>query len=304
MKRTIVRPAALDLESPGRRDYFVALEHDSIWGDHLIPLTVAVGHEAEAGRGMVAFGSTHGNEYEGPVAIKHMMADLDMASVRGRLILVPVLNPAAFRAGARDSVADDGVNLNRAFVEGAGRPPLGGISHRIAAFVRETIWPHVHIVLDLHAGGEVGRFAPGPSYHACENPDRDRLTEQIARWFGTKIVIVLGDSPILTPGGIFDANAVAAGDASGIDVAAVSTQLPRAVAGVSSVHHVHAWSLTPGDNLLTLHAVLAPEADADLTLNAIRNWLRSNYRIGHATVQVERSGCDDAAGCAPADGRQ
>lgn len=100
------------------------------------------------------------------------------------------------------------------------------------------------------------------------------------------------------------AHVLVEGVPAGIDVAAVSTQLPRAVAGVSSVHHVHAWSLTPGDNLLTLHAVLAPEADADLTLNAIRNWLRSNYRIGHATVQVERSGCDDAAGCAPADGRQ
>ncbi len=197
MTRAIVRPAELDLESPGRRDYFVALEHDSIWGDHLIPLTVAVGPEAEAGRGMVAFGSTHGNEYEGPVAIKHMMADLDIGAVRGRLILVPVLNPAAFRAGARDSITDDGVNLNRAFVPGAGKPPLGGISHRIAAFVREAIFPHAHIVLDLHAGGEVGRFAPGPSYHASDDPEQDRLTEQIARWFGTKIVIVYQNE---TPG--------------------------------------------------------------------------------------------------------
>lgn len=197
MSRTIVRPHELDLTSPGRRDYFVALEHDSIWGDHLIPLTVAVGPEAAEGRGMVAFGSTHGNEYEGPVAIKHMMAGLDMAAVRGRLILVPVLNPAAFRAGARDSVADDGVNLNRAFVEGAGRVPLSGITHRIARFVRESIWPHVHIVLDLHAGGEVGRFAPGPSYHACEDPEQDRLTETIARWFGTRIVIVYQNE---TPG--------------------------------------------------------------------------------------------------------
>ena len=91
---------------------------------------------------------------------------------------------------------------------------------------------------------------------------------------------------------------------AGVDVEAVSAQLPRAVAGVSSVHHVHAWSLTPGDNLMTLHAVLAPGADADLTLTAIQNWLRSTYRIGHATVQVERSGCDDDGGCAPSDGRQ
>ena len=49
MTRTIVRPDKLDLESPGRRDYWVALEHDTLWGDHLIPLTVFVGPQAHAG---------------------------------------------------------------------------------------------------------------------------------------------------------------------------------------------------------------------------------------------------------------
>ena len=43
MPRIIARPDKLDLDSPGRRDYWVALEHDSIWGDHLLPLTVFVG---------------------------------------------------------------------------------------------------------------------------------------------------------------------------------------------------------------------------------------------------------------------
>ena len=63
MERLICRPHELDLESPGRRDYWVGLEHDSIWGDHLIPLTVLVGPKARPGEGLVAFGSNHGNEY-------------------------------------------------------------------------------------------------------------------------------------------------------------------------------------------------------------------------------------------------
>ncbi len=33
MERRIVRGSEIDFESPGRRDYFVAPEHDSIWGD-------------------------------------------------------------------------------------------------------------------------------------------------------------------------------------------------------------------------------------------------------------------------------
>ncbi|MGV2338720.1 MAG UNVERIFIED_CONTAM: succinylglutamate desuccinylase/aspartoacylase family protein [Planctomycetaceae bacterium] len=114
MTRNIVRPERLDLDSPGRRDYWVALEHDSIWGDHLLPLTVFVGPEARDGQGLASFGSNHGNEYEGPVALKHLVREIRLADVRGRIILIPVLNPAAFLAGTRESRLDDGVNLNRA----------------------------------------------------------------------------------------------------------------------------------------------------------------------------------------------
>ena len=96
-ERQICRPHELDLHSPGRRDYWVALEHDSIWGDHLIPLTVFVGPQARDGEGLVAFGSNHGNEYEGQMILRRMMRTLDPADVLGRIILVPVLNVAAFR---------------------------------------------------------------------------------------------------------------------------------------------------------------------------------------------------------------
>ena len=62
MNRVVARPTELDLDSPGRRDYWVALEHDSIWGDHLIPLTVFVGPHCRQRQGLVAIGSNHGNE--------------------------------------------------------------------------------------------------------------------------------------------------------------------------------------------------------------------------------------------------
>ena len=76
MAREIVSPEQIDMESPGRRDYWVALGHTSIWGSHLIPLTVMVGPQAKPGEGLVAFGGNHGNEYEGPVAIKHLLREI------------------------------------------------------------------------------------------------------------------------------------------------------------------------------------------------------------------------------------
>lgn len=189
--RAVVLPEALDLESPGRRDYWVALEHDTMWGVQLIPLTVFVGPRAEPGRGLVAFGSTHGNEYEGPSAIKGLLQEIEADRVQGRIILIPVLNPEAFRTGTRDSVGADGVNLNRAFVEQAGLgAPLGGITHRIARFVREQIWPYVHVVLDLHSGGQQIRFDPCASFHPIDDPEQAKATAETARWFGTPLIMV------------------------------------------------------------------------------------------------------------------
>jgi N-alpha-acetyl-L-2,4-diaminobutyrate deacetylase len=198
MDRKTVRPEDLDLDSPGRRDYWLALEHDSIWGDHLIPLTVFVGPEASDGKGLVSFGSNHGNEYEGPMVLKHLAKEIDIRDVRGRIILIPVLNPAAFLSGTRESQQDDGVNLNRAFVDGAGTTPaLAGITHRIAAFVREYIWPRVHMVLDLHSGGEVARFSICASFHSVDDPELGDRIEQTARWFGTPSLMVYQNA---TPG--------------------------------------------------------------------------------------------------------
>lgn len=198
MPRIITRPAGLDLDTPGRRDYWVALEHDSIWGDHLMPLSVMVGPEVESGRGLVAFGANHGNEYEGPMAIRRLTQEIDPAAVLGRIILIPVLNMAAFRAGTRESTLDDGVNLNRAFVPGAGKTPgLGGITHRIAAFVRDYIWPRVHVVLDLHSGGDVARFALCANFHPLADAAQSRVIEETARWFGVPLLMVYQNQ---TPG--------------------------------------------------------------------------------------------------------
>ncbi|WP_306119036.1 MULTISPECIES: succinylglutamate desuccinylase/aspartoacylase family protein [unclassified Roseitalea] len=195
--RRIVAVGELDLVSPGRRDYFVALEHDSIWGSHLIPLTVIVGPQAEDGKGLVVFGANHGNEYEGPIIIRHLLAEVDAPRVRGRLILVPVLNPAAFRSGTRDSIGDDGANLNRAFVPAAGQPPLGTITYRVADFVRRVIWPHVHAVIDLHAGGDVARFALCTSFHDVADTEQALAMQAVARLFGTPLVIAYQNE---TPG--------------------------------------------------------------------------------------------------------
>lgn len=192
MTRMLVAPEAVDFTSPGRRDYHVGLEHPTLWGSYRIPVTVAVGPNAKPGRGLVAIGSTHGDEYEGPVAIKHLLGEIRTQDVMGRIILIPVLNVVAFKAGLRDT-PDDGVNLNRAFPGQA----TGSITYRIADFVSRFVFPQVHVVLDLHAGGEVARFAPLTSMHGVSDPTQKRAMEETARGFGTRFTLIYQNE---TPG--------------------------------------------------------------------------------------------------------
>jgi len=185
MARIVVPPEGVDFETKGRRDYYVGLEHPTLWGVYRIPVTVIVGPEAAPGRGVVATGSTHGDEYEGPVAIKHLLHEMREEDVVGRIILIPVLNAVAFRAGRRDT-PDDGVNLNRAF---PGRAD-GTITYRIADFVTRFIFPNVHVVLDLHAGGEIARFTPLASMHQVSDPRQRKAMEETARGFGTRFTLI------------------------------------------------------------------------------------------------------------------
>jgi cobalt-zinc-cadmium efflux system protein len=87
-----------------------------------------------------------------------------------------------------------------------------------------------------------------------------------------------------------------------IDVAALSDDLVAAIPDVADVHHVHAWSLTEQNDLITLHARLRSGAHADRVLAAIKDRLATRYGIHHSTIQLEAGDCadDETAGCAEA----
>jgi predicted deacylase len=161
---------------------------DGSWGYSLVPLTVVNGVAGGSGpepSGVAAFGGTHGNEYEGPVAIKRLCRDLDPGQMRGRVILVPQLSETACRAHTRTS-PEDGVNMNRAFPGN----PRGTLSYRISNFVKTHIFPQVRVVLDIHAGGNEAVFPLCTSFHPQANERRGAEMAEVARLFDTPFVFV------------------------------------------------------------------------------------------------------------------
>ncbi len=83
------------------------------------------------------------------------------------------------------------------------------------------------------------------------------------------------------------------GTPSGLDPDSISADLIANVEGVCDVHHVHAWSLTSGRPVATLHARLAPDTDSRKALAGIKKRLGTEFGIGHATVQIEPGDCPD-----------
>lgn len=67
----------------------------------------------------------------------------------------------------------------------------------------------------------------------------------------------------------------------------------RDVAGVEDTHHLHTWSLTTGEVLATLHVRLRAGAEAREVIPRVRERLRRDFGIGHATIEVDYR---DAAG--------
>ncbi len=175
----------IDFDRPGKHHYQLAFHMDSSWGYSLVPLTVINGLRGLNANGVVAFGGTHGNEWEGPVAIKRLVADLDAADLSGRVILMPQLSASAGIANTRTSPLD-GVNMNRAFPGS----PRGTISYRIAHFVKTYIFPRARVVLDIHSGGNEAVFPHVVSFHPIADPVQRAEMAQVARLFDTPFVMI------------------------------------------------------------------------------------------------------------------
>ena len=185
MPTIIYDPASIDFDKPGANHYQVAFHLDGTWGYSLVPLTVINGLRGQNPNGIICFGGTHGNEYEGQVAVKRLCADLRAEDIAGRVILMPQLSESACVANSRTSPLD-GVNMNRAFPGNA----RGTISSRIAHFVKTRIFPLGRVVLDIHSGGREGSFPLCTSFHPIPDAAQRSEIARVAQLFDTPFVLI------------------------------------------------------------------------------------------------------------------
>lgn len=82
----------------------------------------------------------------------------------------------------------------------------------------------------------------------------------------------------------------------GIDLTEVRAHL-TGLTGVRGVHDLHAWTITSGLPVLSVHVVVEPEVLADgrsaVMLDALQDCLRGHFDVGHSTFQLEPAGHAD-----------
>ncbi|WP_151995332.1 CDF family zinc transporter ZitB [Buttiauxella massiliensis] len=74
------------------------------------------------------------------------------------------------------------------------------------------------------------------------------------------------------------------------DIPVLKRKLARTIPEVRNVHHVHIW-LVGEKPLMTLHVQVVPPHDHDALLERIHHFLKEEYQIEHATVQMEYQLC-------------
>ncbi|MSO93030.1 MAG: deacylase [Rhodospirillales bacterium] len=175
----------IDFDKGGKQQGYLRLPHSvhrSAYGWIGIPIVCIKNGD---GPGVLVQAGNHGDEYEGQVVIAKLIRELKPKDIRGRLILFPMANYPAARAGTRVSPIDQG-NLNRLFPG----DPHGTPTQMIAHYIVSELLPRVQYVFDLHSGGSSLELIPTVDIRYSTDAKRMKGVIALARAFGAPITYI------------------------------------------------------------------------------------------------------------------
>jgi len=182
---------AVEFLTPGAKqilEYEIGTAPDgSLWG-----ISILVVRGMSPGPVFLVNGGTHGDEYEGPLAIQEFFRSLTPAELRGTWLGIPVLNEPAMSVGRRLGRYDD-QDLARIF---PGKPD-GTLTERIAYGFGQFVLRQAEYYVDLHSGGNVLQMVFLAGYKLVGNPDVLVKQRKMAVALGADLV--WGTPPILRP---------------------------------------------------------------------------------------------------------
>jgi predicted deacylase len=174
-----------EIEAPRgakKQGYLVISEKPA--GPHKIPITLING--SKEGPTLIINGGEHGSEYHGPAATLAVMKELDPKEVKGRVIIVPMVNTLAFEARWMHGNPIDYRDLTGCYVK---EIPKGGsgvpkISYQVATTFHKEILSQGDYRLNLHGGDLEEDLLTGTMYRMKGNTKWDIENLELCRAFG------------------------------------------------------------------------------------------------------------------------
>jgi N-alpha-acetyl-L-2,4-diaminobutyrate deacetylase len=178
----------IDLDLDGKQVGVVwvpdAYNDDSAWGSLAVPIACIKNGD---GPTVLLLAGNHGDEYEGQVALRRLLAETAADDVTGTLILMPCLSPPAARAIRR--LWPDGTNFNRVF-PGA---TSGSAAQLLAHHLTTELFPRADVVGDFHSGGRTLLFPPMATMHLVDDPTQRSAMVDAALALNTEWMLVYAD---------------------------------------------------------------------------------------------------------------
>ena len=167
----------IDLTAPGKQIGHLAfpkITNTAGWASTFVHIgSIANGD----GPTVLVLAGNHGDEYEGQVAALRLLQELQPDQVTGRVIVIPVLSPAASKANTRNWPS--GANFNRSFPGN----PEGPANEQLADFLTRFLFPLADVVIDMHSGGRTAWFLPCSHMHVVDDPaQRKAMLEGMEAW--------------------------------------------------------------------------------------------------------------------------
>lgn len=177
----------LDLDAPGRHEGYLRVpfsRDDAGWGTVEIPIVVVNG-TPDGPRAMFT-GGVHGDEYEGQIAVSRLARELrDPQSIRGRLILMPMVDLPAALAGRRLCPLDER-DLNRQFPGDA----RGTFTQMLAHYIDSVLLPRTDVLVEVHSGGHGMEAALSTNMHWVDDAGQRARQMALAAAFGAPYNVV------------------------------------------------------------------------------------------------------------------
>lgn len=247
----MARIAARPLSGPPARQDFLSPQ----MGETRLPAVVLEG--AAPGPTVCVSAGVHGSEYCALETAQRLLR-IDPATLRGRLIVLPLVNIAAFTDRATYVNPLDGLNPNRVFPGAAD----GSHSRQLAHWLTQEVYRHCDCVLDLHSG-DVSEYVSPFAIFLRDDPRSQTLARaaglDFAIGLGAGGMSIDGAASVGVPGVILEAGGVLSRGDDVVDIlhgavlrALASTGLidaPGGAPGAARVIHTPAATLAPHDGM-------------------------------------------------------